>query len=79
MTLWFENSFGDRREIAQCDNWVEVYANIRKFIDKCNEAKRSGKPFEWYYTRVWEEDGMTKIDVGSHSEFFYWEGKYTNE
>ena len=35
-------------------------------------------PFVSYYTRVWESEGMTKIDVGSHTEFFFWEGKYDN-
>lgn len=33
--------------------------------------------FTRYYTRVWEQkDGRTRIDVGSHYEFFIWEGKY---
>lgn len=27
--------------------------------------------FKSHYWRCWEEDGMTKIDVGSWSEFFY--------
>lgn len=33
------------------------------------------RPFVRYYTRVWEtDDGLVKYDVGSHTEFFYWEG-----
>jgi len=92
MILWFENSNGVRRQICDCANWDEVTKSIEEFIAQCNINKhnaareRYGKdydpakvvPFVSYYTRVWEEDGMTKIDVGSHTEFFYWEGKYDN-
>ena len=91
MKLWFENSNGDRRVIKEvCDTWEDVNAAIKEFIANCNANKhkiakeRYGKdydpskvvPFVSYYTRVWEEDGMTKLDVGSHTEFFFWEGKY---
>ena len=89
MILWFENSNGVRRQICDCMTWEEVSRSIKEFIEQCNISKRCaakekfGKdydpskvvPFVSYYTRVWEEDGMTKIDVGSHTEFFYWEGK----
>lgn len=91
MKLWFENAAGDRRVIKDpCDTWEDVNAAIEEFIVKCNENKHKmakekyGKtydpakviPFVSYYTRVWEEAGMTKLDVGSHTEFFFWEGKY---
>ena len=93
MTLWFENSQGIKRQICDCANWEEVCKSIEEFINQCNINKhnvakeRYGKdydpskviPFVNYYTRVWEEDGMTKIDVGSHTEFFYWEGKFPND
>ena len=38
--------------------------------------KPKGQPlFKSYYTRIWEtDDGLVKYDVGSHTEFFYWEG-----
>ena len=92
MTLWFENSSGVRRPICDCSTWEEVTKSIEEFIDQCNLNKhniakeRYGKdydpskvvPFVSYYTRVWESEGMTKIDVGSHTEFFFWEGKYDN-
>ena len=78
MKLWFGNSFGKRRIIAECANPQEVNKAIDNFIAECNAAKARGagnyKPFIRYYTRVWEEDGMVKYDVGSHTEFFYWEG-----
>ena len=90
MTLWFKNSQGTKRQIADCATWNDVCYCIDKFIEQCNANKhnmakeRYGKdynpakvvPFVRYYTRVWKEDGMTKIDVGSHTEFFYWEGEY---
>ena len=80
MFLYFENSSGKRRVICDCETWEEVNKSINEFIDQCNAAKPAGvAPFKSYYTRVWEEDGLTKIDVGSHTEFFYWEGKYPHE
>ena len=83
MKLWFENTNRDkndplrRRVICDCMTWKEVNRSIDEFIQQCNEV--NNKPFKRYYTRVWKENGLTKIDVGSHSEFFYWEGEYPNE
>lgn len=78
MTLWFENSFGRRRQICDCSTWEEVSRSIDEFITQANDAKpKDTIPFKRYYTRMWEEDGMTKIDVGSHTEFFYWENLLT--
>lgn len=74
MTLWFENSNGDEREIAQVNNWPEVWKAIDKFIADCNARKPVGKaPFKSYYSRIWTSptDGRTTIDVGSHTEFFH--------
>ena len=79
MTLWFENSQGIKRQICDCTTWTEVCDSIDEFIDQCNENKPANKRFVSYYKRVWESDGMTKIDVGSHTEFFYWEGKFPND
>jgi hypothetical protein len=73
MTLWFENSYGQEREIAQVNTWQGVYREIDKFITECNERNRAdgAKEFKTYYTRIWQqEDGRWRIDVGSHSEFF---------
>ena len=90
MKLWFQNSNGERRVIKNTANtWAEVNQAIDEFIKRCNINKTNARkrayganynpiydvPFVRYYTRTWEEDGMTKIDVGSHTEFFYWEGK----
>lgn len=90
--VWFENSYGEERVIKNTANtWIEVNDAINEFINRCNinkinAAKRKYGDnfdatkvplFERYYTRIWtQEDGRTRIDVGSHTEFFIWEGKY---
>ena len=76
MILWFENHLGIKRQIYDCETWEDVCRAINKFIEQKNEGKPEDKKFKSYYMRTWEEDGMTKIDVGSWNEFFYWEGKY---
>lgn len=76
MTLWFKNSQGVKRQIADCATWDDVCYCIHKFIEQCNENKPEKDKFESHYMRMWKEDGMVAIDVGSWSEFFYWEGEY---
>lgn len=69
MTLWFENKFGEEREIAKVNTWEDVYKEINNFIEECN--KRNRKEFVVYYFRVWQrDDSRYCIDVGSHTEFF---------
>lgn len=90
--LWFENADGEERVINKhADTWAEVNETIDEFIKQCNIKKSNTRkliygdsydpakdnPFIRYYTRVWQQkDGRTRIDVGSHTEFFIWEGKY---
>lgn len=69
MTLYFQDGYGDLREIASIDGpdiCKEVGAAIRRFC----EAHRYTIP----YTRIWnaQENGedVTVYDVGSHTEFF---------
>ena len=69
--LWFQNSQGVERLIAAVDTWDEVWRCIDEFIKQRNEGRPIDKQFKSYYIRTWEEDGRTKIDVGSWSEFFY--------
>ena len=72
MKLWFENCYGDIRQIATCKDSEAVYREINKFIDRANARKPKGStPFKSYYIRTWEQDGKTWYDVGSHSEFFF--------
>ena len=66
MKLIFKNSRGKERVIAEPSTAEEIFKEINKFLDDHN--------FKSYYTRVWEEDGRLKFDVGSHTEFFYVEG-----
>ena len=66
MKLYFQNSRGVERLIAEPLNKQEVNKEINKFLDDHN--------FKSYYTRVGEEDGRLIFDVGSHTEFFILEG-----
>ena len=78
--LWFENTYGERRVIAECKNFEEVNAEIDKFIANANARKARGhKPFKRYYTRIWNENGQSVFDVGSHTEFFYFDIPYPEE
>ena len=76
MKLWFENVWEEERVISEnCETWQDVYSAIEEFIADCNRKWPNKTPIEWYYIRTWrQEDGRTRIDVGSHSEFFIWEG-----
>lgn len=63
MKVYFENSQGKKREIGQVDSKEKAFEIIENFLFEHN--------FTSYYTRYWEENGYLKIDVGSHTEFFY--------
>lgn len=69
--LFFENSYGERREIANNITKENCTTEIKKFIDKHNKGKPKDKKFKTYYIRTWEESGETVYDVGSYTEFFY--------
>ena len=66
MKLFFQNSQGNERLIAEPFNREEVVKEINKFLDEHN--------YKSYYTQVCEDNGRLMIDVGSWSEFFYLEG-----
>lgn len=61
--VWFQNSQGQEREIAQVTNWSEVHKAISDFLADHN--------YKSYYIRSWKENDRITIDVGSWSEFFY--------
>lgn len=66
MKLYFENSYGERRVIAEPATEESAMREIRKFCEDRN--------FKIYYTRSWTtSDGLKKFDVGSWTEFFYLE------
>ena len=63
MKLYFENSFGERRVIAEPETKEDAMREMHKFCDDRN--------FKIYYTRSWRnEEGLKVYDVGSWSEFF---------
>ena len=79
MTLWFEASDGKQFVVTEVNNWQDVWKAIDNFIEDCNSRRPKGtQPFKSYYTRVWKdpESGRTKIDFGSHTQFFYTDLEY---
>ena len=65
MKLYFENSQGKERLIAECETVKDIGKEIQKFLDDHN--------YKSYYTRSWTNESNPKekiYDVGSHSEFF---------
>lgn len=66
MKLFFKNSRGEEKVIAEPSNREEVNKEINKFLYDHN--------FKSYYTRVWEVDGRLIFDVGSWSEVFILDG-----
>ena len=66
LTLFFRNSRGEKRVIAYPASVEDAHVEMKKFMKERN--------FKSYYARVWEEDGVLKFDVGSHSEFFFLDG-----
>ena len=66
MKLYFQNSRGVERLIAEPSNREEVVKEINKFLDDHN--------YKSYYTQVCEDNGRLMIDVGSWSEVFILDG-----
>lgn len=65
MKLYFENSYGERRIIAEPETEQDAMKEIYKFCEDRN--------FKIYYTRTWTvpAERAKVYDVGSHTEFFY--------
>ena len=64
MKLYFENSYGKRRIIAEPQTEEEAMREVYKFCEDRN--------FKIYYVRTWtDNDGFKVYDVGSHVEFFF--------
>ena len=63
MKLYFRNSRGQERVIAEPTDEKECHKEIQKFLNEHN--------YKSYYTRTWTDtDGSKWYDVGSWSEFF---------
>lgn len=64
MKLYFRNSKGKLRVIAEPTSAKECNAIINQFMDKHG--------FKNYYMRAWKDSCTGRIiyDMGSHSEFF---------
>lgn len=70
MKVYFKNSNGELRSIGTVENEKAGMRAIREFLKV--------KKFTCYYQRTWDidfnfdgYDKAIKVDVGSHTEFFY--------
>lgn len=63
MKVLFKNSRRQKREIAEVSTVEEAYQAICKFC--------SDRNFEIHYYRTIKRNNEIKVDVGSHTEFFY--------
>ena len=66
MKLYFENSKGEERLIAECETVQDTEKEISKFLEDHN--------YNSYYSRIWGNDERIMVDVGSYSEFFIIKG-----
>ena len=61
--IYFENSRGIRREIGKAETIYDVYKIVNKFLEDHKYVS--------YYKRLNNLGSEYQLDVGSHSEFFY--------
>ena len=66
MELYFENSRGEERLIAECETVQDTEKEISKFLKDHN--------YKSYYSRIWGNDEKIMVDVGSYSDFFIIKG-----
>ncbi len=68
MKLYFENSYGQRRIIAEPKTEDEAWKDIHNFCAERN--------FTIPYVRSWrDQDGLRWYDVSSHTEYFILDDK----
>jgi hypothetical protein len=63
--VYFSNSYGILREIGNFDETEDEQVAF-----DCINAFVESKNYKSYYSRVWERNGKTIVDVGSHTEHF---------
>ncbi len=65
--VYFRRSNGEDKFLANCADFNTVNEVIQHFLKQHN--------FKSYYSRMWKSaPGVLKIDVGSHTEFFFVRG-----
>lgn len=63
MTLYFQSSNGNRRELGEYTTKKHIFKAINDFLNEHSYTS--------YYTRIWREGDEVWIDVGScWGEFF---------
>lgn len=66
MKLYFRDSHRESRVIAELTDDAAWDGVLKEIADFCADKK-----YEIPYIRLWNRDGETWFDVGSHTEFFY--------
>ena len=61
--VYFENSIAVRRKIGEAETMYDVYEIVNKFLENHKYIS--------YYKRLNDLGSEYQLDVGSHSEFFY--------
>lgn len=75
-SLVFKGDHGNTREIAKIHDFDDASKpkSDDEIIQEANLLIRAfcaERNFKIYYTRVWNRNGITIFDVGSHTEFFH--------
>lgn len=75
-SLIFKGDHGNTREIAKINNLndtgqAKTHSEILSEVEKIIRAFCTERNFKIHYIRIWNRDGITIFDVGSHSEFFH--------
>jgi len=60
--LYFRNRKDELKLVAECETMEKCHENISAFLKE--------RGYKSHYRRMWTEDKVTIVDVGSHSEFF---------
>lgn len=63
MKLYFENSYGQKKLLKESSDALDLKKTIQNFLIEHN--------FKSHYWRYNWNDKEIVLDVGSHSEFFY--------
>ncbi len=75
-SLIFKGDHGNTREIAKINDLTDdgQAKSDNDIFDEANLLIRAfcaERHFKIYYTKMWNQDGITIFDVGSHTEFFH--------
>ncbi len=76
ISLVFKDDHGNTREISQINAFYDTgqAKTDREIVEEASQTINqfcSERNFKIHYTRIYNQNGKTIFDVGSHGEFFY--------